>query len=382
MNRLDVFHKRIVTPQESLVIFEIAKNCLQKALLQGESIDTVRIEEQHLSLCLPLEKALGKILGPLCTQEIGGFETDSMQTKEKVVSILQNLHDSFDGLFFGIEASQDSILDSDHILNGNCIVYGKGTLSQKITCRWDESSQQKASIHRYTHNGNRIYIGHMRSGTMEPKKAFQNRIGLEGFTNGVWGITPNELYDLTCDVSFWDANFDVTDSAHLRALCDFSEECPVQIVFPRVRVKKKRIANRPFANNQVHKGGKIQNTESMVAIFPKESSVDALDEDGLFVIRGGKVFEYGLGISSREVLDIEKMVFREYRSFSTEILLDHKPLLVCAAGTKYQFHNFMDFGGSRGFSGTWYDPIRLKEAEDEFVERLLILLLQTSKEES
>ena len=63
----------------------------------------------------------------------------------------------------------------------------------------------------------------------------------------------------------------------------------IQCIIPAVRVRKCRFAERPFANNQLHKGGIEQIAESMIATCPRGMNVSALDSDGVFVLSEGSI---------------------------------------------------------------------------------------------
>ena len=62
-------------------------------------------------------------------------------------------------------------------------------------------------------------------------------------------------------------------------------------------------------------------------------------------------------------------------SFSEDVLLDHKQIVVAIDGHKVQFHNFMDFKTGRGVRGeSWYEQNRLETQEQAFVDYLMHLM--------
>lgn len=376
MNDFTPHLTKTISPQEIETIFQWAKELLLPALKEGcsflDRVHTYRLPKESLSL----EAVFSSILYPFATQALGGFDIDQTHcTKEHVIHTLSEAYSSFEGMFFGVEAPRKSHFGVEVIKKQECIFYErKRFLHGKELCSWNGDTKNSASIYLYEDRkkDSRLYIGHMRSGTTKPRIATHNRTGLLGILRGDISPHSNRLYRATKDIFFGDVNFDVTSSEHMRVMQDFSTQIPVQFVLPQVRVRKMRIANRPFANNQVGKGGKIQIAESMIAVFPKDISLEALDPMGLFVIRDGKVWDYSLGAEPKMVEG--EPSFPIYSAFSEHILLDHKPILLRAEDQGYQFHNFMEFDGNKGFSGTRYDPSRLIDAEDLFIERLMSLL--------
>lgn len=365
-----------ISHQEIATIFMWAKEALLPALKEGcffpRSVSEYSISQEDL----PLEKVFSSILYPFATQSLGGFDIDQTHcTKEHVIQTLSEAYSSFDGLFFGVEAPREPHFAADVIRKQECIVYErKSFLHDKQLCSWNGDMKNSASIYLYEDRKKDtcLYIGHMRSGTLKSNISVHNRTGLLKILQGDLAPQINRVYRASKDIFFGDVNFDVTSPEHIQVLQDFSNDIPVQFVVPQVRVRKMRIANRPFANNQVGKGGKIQNAESMIAVFPKEMYLEALDSMGLFVIREGKIWDYSLNAKPRMLQN--EPSFTTYFAFSEHILLDHKPIIVRAEGKGYQFHNFMEFDGNKGFSGTLYDPNRLIEAEVMFVEKLMSLL--------
>ena len=151
-----------------------------------------------------------------------------------------------------------------------------------------------------------------------------------------------------------------------QSFCQWSLEMGVQFVLPRVRVTKTRFGNRPFANNQMHKGY-TQIAESMISVVPNHLLVQALDEDGLVVVRNGSIWIHHLGdlISESELSEIDWVC---QNAFSDSVLLDHKPLYCSIGAEAYQFHNWMDFGGSKGIrEKSWYDETLLLQEEEKFM---------------
>ena len=374
MDDLRPFLQQICSPKEIEVIFGFAKQALHTALKEGQKFPK-RVENYRLPQeSLPLEKVFSTILDPFATQSLGGFDIDSAHcSQEQVIQKLRDAYTSFDGLFFGVEAPHRPYFGLHSIKKNECIVYeNKGILHEKQLCSWKEDTKNSASVYLYQRKNQRIYIGHMRSGTLDPKISSHNREGLLGIVAGRIAPRTDMFFHLVHDIFFGDVNFDVTDPQNIQALVAFSTEFPVQFVLSQARVQKMRIANRPFANNQVHKGGKMQISESMLAVFPRTHVLEAIDSLGFFVIRDGLIWNYSQG----ETPSLTKgaLPFRMMHAFSEEILLDHAPIRLRANGCGYQFHNFMEFDGSRGFGATSYDPLRLRVAEEDFVRRLLYFL--------
>ena len=157
----------------------------------------------------------------------------------------------------------------------------------------------------------------------------------------------------------------------LEILLDFTRNHAVQLIIPAVRVRKYRFAERPFANNQLHKGGIEQIAESMIATCPREMNISALDSDGVFVLSEGSIQFLLPNQSPKRVDSIPDMQWKRHESFSSEVILDHKPIRVNLGGQNYAFHNFMDFKGSVGISATsWYEPNRIRAEETAFMHFL------------
>ena len=217
-------------------------------------------------------------------------------------------------------------------------------------------------------------MGHLSSGTSDPDVFPYNRQCLLDVVSG-----GTSILNPSTDVSFWDANFDCTDLVNaklgmestLEILLEFTKKHAVQFIIPAVRVRKCRYDERPFANNQLHKGGIEQLAESMIGTCPREMKIAAIDTDGLFVLSEGSI-QFLLPNQSPHRLDsIRDMQWQQYNAFSSNVLLDHKPIRVQLDEQRYAFHNFMDFKGSIGvIANSWYDSNRLREEEIAFMNFL------------
>jgi hypothetical protein len=221
-------------------------------------------------------------------------------------------------------------------------------------------------------------MGHLRSGTSDPELFPYNRQCFLDVVSGHVSLD-NLTFDPTKDISFWDANFDCTDlintkfgmESTIEILLNFTNIHAVQFIIPTVRVRKCRFAERPFANNQIQKGGIEQIAESMIATCPRGSHVAAIDSDGLFVLSEGSIYLLLPKQVPIRIDSIASMQWKQYHAFSSAILLDHKPIRVQVDGQQYAFHNFMDFKGVIGVMGTsWYDSNRLSEEEIAFMDYL------------
>ena len=198
---------------------------------------------------------------------------------------------------------------------------------------------------------------------MDPTKAGQNRAL---FLRVLQGDVASCPYDPTIQLSFWDVNFDLTNSPSVppiptdtdtdthTVLLAYTRTHPVQFIVPAVRVRKERIAHRPFANNQIHKGGIVQQAESMVAVAPADWSVDAIDEHGLFVLRQGSIHYLQPGAPSTRLAPEPHGMARAH-GLLPAVYLDHKPIIARLNGQAMQFWNFMDIRSSKGIEQGWYD---------------------------
>ncbi len=324
----------------------------------------------------PLSKVLSKLLTPYATQRLGGFEIQQNYTRAKAYAHLRTAITTFDGLTMGIEASIAScVVDIPSFAEGNhqqeAVVYSRsGTLHKAV----EYTGPRRLTSNRYVPpSGPVMYLFHAESGTMDPDKYGPNRML---FLDAVRGAVPGLGYDATKQLSFWDVNVDMTGSPTIPAIPDapptldlmlaHTRAQPVQMIIPAVRTWKQRIACRPFANNQVHKGGRPQHAESMVAVAPRACSVQALDADGLYVLRSGRILHLRPDADPVEVACPADMIWREHRAFSAAVFLDHKPIAVGLDGQRYQFWNFMDFRSGRGIGEDWYDREALDASDAEF----------------
>ena len=386
---LDSYKTKEINPIDIQTIFEHIRKSLIDAALPSYRATVERVGQ---NVTLPTEtkilgKVLAKILGPFRTQECGGFVTKH-EISQKIIEdkFLEELRE-FDGLICGIEASTNTVLQQkgypcNWILSKSAVVYPpltskNATLSsvQKIT-----NGETKGTLYRYMErNKPNVWMGHLSSGTSDPKVFPKNR---KLFLKLLSGEISNDTggFDASNDISFWDVNFDCTDMVNqklgmdltLEELRKFTIAHPVQFVIPAVRVRKARIDNKPMDNNQLHKGGIEQIAESMIATCPRGASVASLDSDGLFVLSEGIIQEV---LPNENPRDIKNMNWKQYDSFSDHILLDHKPVCVQFGENKYLFRNFMDFKGDIGVRDeSWYCPSKLQQAEDSLIEFLIELL--------
>jgi hypothetical protein len=325
-----------------------------------------------------LYRILPKILLPFQTQKYAGFESEEREMKIDRARIERTLLqgiEQFEGLFMGIESGKESIIRTKMPprYSGEAILYCEtGLLSQTYELQWPEGP--KAKINAYSsHKYPKIWLGHMSSGTSDVTKFPKNR---QAFLDCILGHKYPQM-NTTKELSFWDANFDLTDNINshynmestISILLDVSRHHPIQFIIPRVRVQKKRYKNRPFANNQVSKGEE-QIAESMVATSPRTCTIQAIDSDGLYVLNNEGIFEHMMNRPSKKVL-LDELVWNKHKALSSDVILDHKPICVEIDQHKYQFHNFMNFKGNKGIPDPyWYDEAKLMEMEQIFVQFL------------
>ena len=371
--------KTLIDPSETLQIERYIRLALTRAALPEyrstiEGISTPTINESK-----PLYKVIAKLISPFCTQEAGGFETVHRVSQHQIEALITTELNQFNGLFCGIEASPVSTVKSRRscILSESAIVYPEidstGVLHSEVSIHRQGTT---GKIHRYVQeDGRTIWMGHLSSGTSDPDIFPYNRNCFLEVVSGDESIVNPQT-----DISFWDANFDCTDRVNaklgmestLEILLEFTKTHPVQFIIPAVRVRKCRYADRPFANNQLHKGGIEQIAESMIATCPNGMQIEAIDSDGLFVISDGAIHFLLPNQSSNPVESIVQMQWKQYKAFSPNVLLDHKPIRVQLDGQRYAFHNFMDFKGSIGvIANSWYDSNRLRAEEIGLMDYLI-----------
>lgn len=364
------------------LIFTKAKTLLKEAACSDEAranIDAVELNTEAYGRSLG--KLLGKLLSDFNTQQAGGFDVATVKSRAVIDSILTEYAAGFDGLLLGVECSAASILTSVAPLShrDECVVYNaNATISLPIDYTTVSSNKQTMKLHAVTCASHpKIWLGHTSSGTSEHDKFPINRRLFQAWIAGA--SVDGRAFDASQDIFFGDVNFDLTDNIHdgsstIAMLQAWSSELGVQFIFPLVRVFKERFSDRPFANNQAHKG-LIQEAESMVAVAPESAMVTALDSDGLVVIRRGQIALHQHGeiqpLSSSDGIPWGPSML----SFSDTILLDHKPIAVAIDGRAYAFHNFMDFKTGKGIRGEmWYVQEKLDAVEAEFVTWLAEML--------
>ena len=371
--------KTVIEPADTFKIERYIRRALTRAALPEYRSTIDGITAPKFNEPKPLSKVIAKILSPFCTQEAGGFETAHTVSQHKIEALIAAELTEFNGLVCGIEASIDSTVQSNRtcILSESAIVYpqigSSGVLESELPI---QSQGTTGKMHRYVQeDGRTMWMGHLSSGTSDPDVFPYNRQCLLDVVSGAIPFH-NTVFNPTTDISFWDANFDCTDMVNaklcmestLEILLEFTKMHPIQFISPAVRVRKCRYADRPFANNQLHKGGIEQIAESMIATCPRGIHISAIDSDGLFVLSEGGIHFLLLNQSSKRLDSIMDMRWQRHDSFSPEVVLDHKPIRVDLGGQKYIFHNFMDFKGSIGVAATsWYDPNRLREEEVAFM---------------
>ena len=364
-----------VSEQQIQEIFAQAKAQLKNAIKPEH-------EDKLKSISMPTPKhnvltsVLSEILHVFCTQKIGGFITNQKRTRAEVHTMIQSEIQDEHQLVFGIESEGNSVLNQGTYLHHNEVVVYKsknaGVVSEVQSIGFNK--KQKVKVHTYTSETHpQIWICHMSSGTSDPKKYPNNR---QNFLDSVCGQVAQIPIDIKNDISFWDANFDVTgniqdDRPTIPMLLKITNTHPIQFVFPCVRVCKERFADLPFANNQIEKGGIKQVAESMIATFPRDMDINAIDSDGLFVLSNGMIHQLFPNQEATRLDDIQEEYWKEYTSFSDKILLDHKPIRVGANGKTYSFHNFMDFAGAKGIQEPfWYDEQKLRIEDQKFFQYL------------
>jgi|GEM_PF-3906796 len=373
------FHNKL-TIDDSKEIFAMVQRLLVDAA-KAEKKQTVRAISFPPSFhSVSLYKVVAKLVSRFRTQAIGGFETQERLSREEVYASFRDEIQSFPGLICGIEAPRASCITDvaqfdDRLQHQEAVVYqNQGTLSSALVLPFSGYPGQKITIHGYRAQPSSkrvVYLAHSSSGTSEIEKYPHNRSAFLQLLSGDISLD-GMVYRPQHDISFWDVNFDITNSAmipkaagpsSLEMLLSFTQSNPIQLVFPCVRVRKKRIANRPFANNQIHKGGITQLAESMIAVFPNDLDITAMDDDGLFILKEGMIWMSRPHGVVTNIPHIDAMEWKEYHAFSQQVCLDHKPICVFAGKKGYQFHNFMDFQGARGIGPGWYDSKKLQAAD-------------------
>ncbi|MBM75912.1 MAG: hypothetical protein CMK59_10970 [Proteobacteria bacterium] len=388
----DLYKTRTINSSEAKHILEHIRTSLIEATLPEYRATVEKVAHNVSPPTEPkiLGKVLAKILGPFRTQGCGGFITACQVSQKDIEDTLTKELRDFEGLICGIEASTNTVLQQkkqprDLILSNSAIVYPLLTsrFTNLSSVRKTSKYKTKGILYRYMEDGKpHVWMGHLSSGTSDPEIFPNNR---QLFRDVISGNMFNDVgqFDLGNDISFWDVNFDCTDRVNqklgmpstLEILLQFTIDHPVQFVIPAVRVRKERIANRPMANNQIHKGGIEQIAESMIATCPRGISVKSLDSDGLFVLSEGVIQELILNEKPRVIETVPSMNWKQYDSFSDHILLDHKPIRVQFGENKYLFRNFMDFKGDIGvIDKSWYCPEKLQKEEDALIAFLIELL--------
>lgn len=361
-------------------IFDRAKSCLFASSLPEHR---QHIEQQQCTVSqksYPLGKLLSKFLAAFRTQDAGGFEIAHPVSQERVEETLLQQITKIGGVTYGIETSEESLLPlhpQTHlkevgVYNASATIGLQQVISLSTA---NQQSIQELKVHGVSSPDHpKVWIGHTSSGTSEVEKAPVNR-------DLLYRWLKSETFNTERDVFFGDVNFDLTDSVSatlgmdstIQMLVDWSKELGVQFVFPMVRVRKKRYADRPFANNQIHKCEE-QIAESMVTVLPESMKVKAVDQDGLVCIRQGEIRLLQPNQPTTMCTPTE-IPWKHHNSFSRAVTLDHKPILLFIDGIPYQFYNFMDFKGDRGIKGTfWYQSDQLREQEQIFVDYLIDLL--------
>ena len=324
-------------------------------------------------------EAISHYLKGFRTQKAGGFITDEGTSRNKVARLLHQQITDFNGLVFGIECPQNSIIRSlpHSYLNGELVVYAKDVQisPQRIarTGTFPDGGQQKILLQEFNHEGKRILTGHFSSGTQDPLRDPFNRdlflsICRKNKLSGTDNIDISSYF-----ASFFDANFDVTDIQNITHLLSTSMNTNLQMAFPAVRVEKQRIANAPFENNQLNKGGKKKTAESMIMVTDKKRKLVAGDID-LYVIHSGKIFR--LHKNTLTEVSLNAVAFIVYQAISPQVLLDHVPIH-CSLDKQWMcFHNFMEFKGVRGIEEGWYEkPEPFGKAQQNFIDWLAVRFL-------
>lgn len=377
-----------VSDENVRAIFETARTLL----LASARNEAAREHIQHVpfnpkAYGQKLGKMCGKLLSEFQTQKAGGFEVKKEISRQEVEEAIISICEQFDGIVCGVEVSNKSLIPSiqpqAHLAGDEAVLYNDiAVISDKVVYQTEQSGKQTMTLHALqTQTHPKIWLGHTSSGTSESDKSPLNRAL---FYEWIAGADVNgQRFDREKDWFFGDVNFDLTDNIQafegeisiVEQLQAWSVELNVQFIVPLVRVFKKRFANRPFVNNQIHKGLE-QIAESMVAVAPTGADIQALDRDGLLVVNNGQLCIHHVG--SMEVVEQATDVpwpIAPLMSFSEDVLLDHKPIVVAIDGRNVQFHNFMDFKTGRGVRGeSWYDQTRLEEQERAFVDYLMDLM--------
>lgn len=373
----------MIDPSTSLQISKYLQTAMLRAVLPTHRSNVLEVigKMPVLTESKKLGKVLAKLLGPFRTQAAGGFQVAHPVSQHSIEKLLIQELSEFDGLVYGIEASTSTVIQGKMqkrpwILSQAAIVYPKPEYqpSELSTAQMIQTTHTKGTVHRYTIPGRPdLWMGHVDSGTSDPEKFPYNR---SFFLDVMQGKFDGCAFDAQTNLSFWDVNFDCTDRVNqklglqstIEILLDFTKEHSVQFIIPAVRVRKIRIEGQPFANNQLHKGGIEQIAESMMATCPRGMKIEALDEDGLYVLSEGTIQLLQLNRDAERVHSVEEMTWTQYESFSAGILLDHKPIRVALDGHNYSFHNFMDFKGDIGIMDVfWYDREKLAKEERDFM---------------
>lgn len=373
----------IIEPAASLQISTYLQAAMLRAALPAHRSDVLEVIGKMPVVKDPkkLGKVLAKLLGPFRTQAAGGFQIAHPVSQRSVEKQLLNELFEFDGMVCGIEASTSTVIQGKKrkrpwILSEAAIVYPQPASLPSVlsTAQTIRTTHTKGTVHRYTAPDRPdLWMGHVDSGTSDPEKFPHNR---SFFLDVMRGCFDGCALDANTDISFWDVNFDCTDKVNqklrlpstIEMLLDFTKQNAVQFIMPAVRVRKLRIAEQPFANNQLHKGGIEQIAESMIATCPQGMKIEALDKDGLYVLSEGTIQLLQLNRDAELVHSVDEMTWTQYESFSSEIMLDHKPIRVALGGHSYTFHNFMDFKGDIGIMNVcWYDGEKLAKEELDFM---------------
>jgi hypothetical protein len=369
----EAFQSKPVTPAEARQIFEAAHTLLAPAVRPHARTAFERLSPPTLASTVEMSRALSRCLRGFQTQAAGGFHTGQGLTQANVEARLRADIIARGGLAFGIECPENSIITTlEHSSSGGeLVVYRAGVQIDRAE-RLTPAGGLPVGTQCFRHEDGCIATGHFASGTRDATRSTANLRTLTRMLTGEQPLSASGRRVTDCFAAFFDANFDVTHPGNIRALVAASTGTGLQLAFPDVRVRKMRIANAPFENNQIHKGGKGGAAESMIMAAPSHRRLTALARERLYVIRDGGLWSVTSQGTPQPVNDTP--TFRAVDALSAQLILDHVPLSCRLDGHELTFYNFMEFKGTRGIEAGWYDkdgtPSPFQQAQERFIDWL------------
>lgn len=371
------FLEKILLPSDANNIVREAKRLL-KIALKPEFESKLDSKTYLFNKPVKIKKIMGA-LGVFQTQRAGGFQVEEYPDRtvfhEKMKThILKKQNEGT--LVFGIEAGVPSVINDLSLSSRNQLAVYQSDLDIQtdslVTNVEYGGDKQRISIHTFSLASGRILTGHFSSGTQDKIKDPQNRDTFINILTEKQSLCSNKQRFMSdFFAAFFDANFDATAVDNLQQLLDVTSRVPFSIYIPNVKIRKIRIANAPFENNQLHKGGTERIAESMLMVVNNHVSVKPLGEP-LYRLRAGKI-DY---LSEEDCLPIalDDISFEVRNAFSDTVLLDHQPIAAMLNGQKLEFHNFMDFMGERGIEPGWYQKegsnSPFQQAQSQFIQYL------------